>query len=41
MVGWHQRLNGHELEQTIQEVVEHRGAWHDAVNGVAEADTTE
>ena len=26
MVGWHQQLNGHELEQTIQEIAEDRGA---------------
>ena len=39
MVGWHQRLNGHGLEQTIQETVEHREAWHDAVNGVAKSRT--
>ena len=40
MVEWHHRLNGHEFEQApgdgdVQE------AWHAAVHGVTESDTTE
>ena len=27
MVGWHHQLNGHELEQTHQGMVEDREAW--------------
>ena len=38
MVGWHHRLNGHELEQT-PESVEDREAWRAAVLGVAESQT--
>ena len=39
MVGWHHQLNGHESEQTPEEV-EVREPWHIAVHGVAELDTT-
>ena len=39
MVGWHHRLNGHGLGQTL--AVGDGEAWHDAVHGVAESDTTE
>ena len=35
MVGWHQRLNGHESE--LQEIVKDRGAWHVAVYGVTKS----
>ena len=32
MVGWHQRLNGHESEQTL-EIVKDREASHASVHG--------
>ena len=32
-------LTGHEFEQTHQETVEDRGAWHAAVHGVAKSQT--
>ena len=40
IVAWHHRLDGLEFEQA-QELVMDREAWHAAVHGVAESDTTE
>ena len=36
MVGWHHRLDGHELEQ-VQELVMDREACHATVHGVAKS----
>ena len=40
MVGWHHWLNGHELTQ-LQELVMDREAWRVTAHGVTELDTTE
>ena len=37
MVGWHHRLNGHELE--LQEIVKDREIQHAAVHGVTKSRT--
>ena len=36
MVGWHHRLDGHELSK-LKEVVKGREAWHAAGHGVAKS----
>ena len=39
MVGWHHPLNGHEFEQAPGDDEKDKGAWHDAVHGVAKSQT--
>ena len=38
MAGWHQRLDGHELSE-LQESVMDREAWRAAIHGVAKSQT--
>ena len=38
MVGWHHRLNGHEVEKAL-EIVKDRETWHAAVHGVPKGQT--
>ena len=38
MVGWHHRLNGHELEQ-LWEIVKDRKAWRAVAHGAAKSRT--
>ena len=33
MIGWHHRLNGHDLNK-LQEIVKDREGWYAAVHGV-------
>ena len=39
LVRWHHRLNGHELEQALREIVKDREAWRAAVHGVTKSQT--
>ena len=36
MVGWHHRLNGHEVEKAL-EIVKDRETWHAAVHEVTKS----
>ena len=38
MVGWHHRLEGHELEQALG-VGDGQGSWHAAIHGVTKSRT--
>ena len=38
MVGWHHRLDGHDLSR-LRELVLYREAWHAAVHGVTKSQT--
>ena len=40
MVGWHHRLNGHELSK-LREVVKDRGPWWYSPGGSKESDKTD
>ena len=39
MVGWHHRLNGHEFEHQLRELVTDREDWHAAVHGITKSRT--
>ena len=40
MAGWHHLLDGLSLSE-LRELVMDREAWHAAIHGIAESDTTE
>ena len=39
MAGWHHRLDGHEFEFELQELVMDREAWRAVIHGVAKSRT--
>jgi len=39
MVGWYHRLNGHEFEQTLHEMVKDRETWQAVVHRVTKSRT--
>ena len=41
MDGWNHQVNGHEFEQILGDSEGQLGAWHAAVHGLTESDTTD